>query len=136
MGLVVQKYGGTSVANLDKIRNVAERVIRTKEAGNSVVVVLSAMAGETDRLIGLAHAAADKPDDREYDSLISIGEQVTVTLMAITLNKMGHRAKSFLADQIRICTDGAHTRARILKVDTRTLQEELRKGGIAVVAGF
>jgi aspartate kinase len=136
MGLVVQKYGGTSVANLEKIRNVAERVIRTKEAGNKVVVVLSAMAGETDRLIGLAHGASDSPDEREYDALIATGEMITVALLAIMLNKMGHRAKSFLAHQVKICTDSAHARARILKVDTKVIVEELKKDGIVVVAGF
>ena len=87
MALIVQKYGGTSVANLEKIRNVAERVIRAKEGGNNLVVVLSAMAGETDRLIGLANQASEsKPDEREYDALIATGEQVTVTLLALTLN--------------------------------------------------
>ncbi|MCX5833080.1 MAG: aspartate kinase, partial [Deltaproteobacteria bacterium] len=136
MGLVVQKYGGTSVANLEKIRNVAERVIRTKEAGNKLVVVLSAMAGETDRLIGLAHGASDRPDEREYDALIATGEMITVALLAIMLNKMGHRAKSFLAHQVKICTDSAHARARILKVDTKAIAEELKKDGIVVVAGF
>ena len=118
MALVVQKYGGTSVANLDKIANVAKKVIRTKEAGNDVVVVLSAMAGETDRLIQLAQKAADNPDGREYDSLISTGEQVTVTLLAIMLNGMGYPAKSFLGFQVRILTDKAFKKARILSVDT------------------
>ena len=136
MGLVVQKYGGTSVANLEKIRNVAERVIRTKEAGNKLVVVLSAMAGETDRLIGLAHGASDRPDEREYDALIATGEMITVALLSIVLNKKGHRAKSFLAHQVKIYTDSTHTRARILKVDTKAIAEELKKDGIVVVAGF
>jgi aspartate kinase len=136
MGLVVQKYGGTSVANLEKISNVAERVIRTKEAGNKLVVVLSAMAGETDRLIGLAHGASDRPDEREYDALIATGEMITVALLSIVLNKKGHRAKSFLAHQVKIYTDSTHTRARILKVDTKAIAEELKKDGIVVVAGF
>jgi len=136
MGLVVQKYGGTSVANLEKISNVAERVIRTKEAGNKLVVVLSAMAGETDRLIGLAHGASDRPDEREYDALIATGEMITVALLSIVLNKKGHRAKSFLAHQVKILTDSTHTRARILKVDTKAIAEELKKDGIVVVAGF
>ena len=136
MGLVVQKYGGTSVANLEKISNVAERVIRTKEAGNKLVVVLSALAGETDRLIGLAHGASDRPDEREYDALIATGEMITVALLSIVLNKKGHRAKSFLAHQVKIYTDSTHTRARILKVDTKAIAEELKKDGIVVVAGF
>ncbi len=136
MGIIVQKYGGTSVANLEKIRNVAERVIRAKEAGNHMVVVLSAMAGETDRLIALAHAASERPDEREHDALIATGEMVTVALLAILLNRMGYRAKSFLAHQVKIWTDSAHGRARILKVDTKTIMEELNKGGIVIVAGF
>jgi aspartate kinase len=137
MALIVQKYGGTSVANLEKIRNVADRVIRAKEGGNNLVVVLSAMAGETDRLIGLANQASEsKPDEREYDALIATGEQVTVTLLALTLHRMGHKARSFLAHQVKIHTDRAHTKARILKVDTREIEKELKKGHIVVVAGF
>ena len=112
MSLVVQKYGGTSVANIDKIASVARKVIRTREAGNDVVVVLSAMAGETDRLINMAQKAADEPDAREYDSLISTGEQVTVTLLAIMLNGMGCPAKSFLGFQVRVLTDQAFKKAR------------------------
>lgn len=136
MALVVQKYGGTSVGNLDKIANVARKVIRTKEEGNDVVVVLSAMSGETDRLIQLAHKAADEPDPREYDSLVSTGEQVTVTLLAIMLKGMGYPAKSFLGFQVRVLTDQAFKKARILSVDTEAIRDELRKGSIVVVAGF
>jgi aspartate kinase len=136
MALVVQKYGGTSVGNLDKIANVAKKVIRTKEEGNDVVVVLSAMSGETDRLIQLAQKAADEPDPREYDSLVSTGEQVTVTLLAIMLNGMGYPAKSFLGFQVRVLTDQAFQKARILNVDTEAIRAELKKGTIVVVAGF
>ena len=136
MALVVQKYGGTSVANLDKIANVAKKVIATKEAGNEVVVVLSAMSGETDRLIQLAQKAADEPLGREYDSLISTGEQVTVTLLAIMLNGMGHPAKSFLGFQVPIKTDRAFRKARILNIETDAIRDELGKGAIVVVAGF
>ncbi len=136
MALVVQKYGGTSVGNLDKIANVARKVIRTKEEGNEVVVVLSAMSGETDRLIQLAQKAADDPDSREYDSLISTGEQVTVTLLAIMLNGMGCPAKSFLGFQVRVHTDQAFKKARILDVDTEAIRAELKKGVVVVVAGF
>ncbi len=136
MALVVQKYGGTSVGNLDKIANVAKKVIRTKEEGNDVVVVLSAMSGETDRLIQLAQKAADEPDPREYDSLVSTGEQVTVTLLAIMLNGMGYPAKSFLGFQVRVLTDQAFKKARILSVDTEAIRAELKKGTIVVVAGF
>ena len=136
MALVVQKYGGTSVGNLEKIARVAKKVIRTKEEGNDVVVVLSAMSGETDRLIQLAQKAADEPDPREYDSLVSTGEQVTVTLLAIMLNGMGYPAKSFLGFQVRVRTDNAFKKARILDVDTKAIRAELKKGVIVVVAGF
>ncbi|MHB8908735.1 MAG: aspartate kinase [Syntrophales bacterium] len=136
MALVVQKYGGTSVANLDKIANVARKVIKTREEGNKVVVVLSAMAGETDRLIQMAQKAAGNPLAREYDSLISTGEQVTVTLLSIMLNGMGYPAKSFLGFQVKILTDRAYNKARILSVDTTAILEELGKDIIVVVAGF
>lgn len=136
MALVVQKYGGTSVADIKRIENVARRVIKTKQAGNDVIVVLSAMAGETDRLINLANQAAADPDSREYDALIATGEQVTVTLLAMVLNRLGYKARSFLGFQIKINTDRAHQKARITKVDTRKMREELKKGLVLVVAGF
>ncbi|MDO9558134.1 MAG: aspartate kinase [Syntrophales bacterium] len=136
MALVVQKYGGTSVDNLAKIENVAMRVIKAKEAGNQVVVVLSAMAGETDRLINLAHQITDSPDEREYDALISTGEQVTVSLLAIMLNKMGYPARSFLGFQVKILTDGAYKQARIVNIDTMAIKNELKNGVIVIIAGF
>jgi aspartate kinase len=136
MALVVQKYGGTSVANLAKIENVARKVIKTKEEGNQVVVVLSAMAGETDRLINLAHSITDFPDEREYDALISTGEQVTVSLLAMMLNKLGYPARSFLGFQVRILTDQAFRKARIVNIDTVTIRNELKKGKIVIIAGF
>ena len=136
MGLVVQKFGGTSVANVEKIKNVAGKAIREKQAGHDVIVVLSAMAGETNRLIDLAHSAADNPDEREYDSLISTGEQVTISLLSITLNSMGYPARSFLGFQVKILTDQAHQKARISAIDTEAIQKELKKGVIVVVAGF
>ncbi len=136
MALVVQKYGGTSVANLAKIENVAMRVIKAKEAGNQVVVVLSAMAGETDRLINLAHQITDTPDEREYDALISTGEQVTVSLLAIMLNKMGYPARSFLGFQVKILTDQAYKKARIVNIDTMAIKHELKKGAVVIIAGF
>jgi aspartate kinase len=122
MGLVVQKFGGTSVANVEKIKNVAEKAIREKKAGNDVIVVLSAMAGETDRLIALAHQACESPDEREYDSLISTGEQVTVSLLSIVLNSMGYRARSFLGFQVKILTDKAYKKARISLIDTEAIK--------------
>ncbi len=136
MALVVQKYGGSSVADINKLENVARRVVKSKEAGNDIIVVLSAMAGETDRLIQLAHKAADEPDGREYDALISTGEQLTVTLLSIILNRMGFRAKSLLGYQVKIVTDRSYTKARIFHIDTKKICKELEKGTIVVVAGF
>ncbi len=136
MALIVQKYGGTSVANIEKIENVARRVARTKEGGNEVVVVLSAMAGETDRLIQLARKASEQPVDREFDALISTGEQVTITLLAMVLQRMGYAAKSFLGSQVKVHTDRSFTKARIVKVDTEAMTRELKRGVVVVVAGF
>jgi aspartate kinase len=136
MALVVQKYGGTSVADIGMMENVARRVLKSKEAGNDIIVVLSAMAGETDRLIQLAHKAADDPDEREYDALISTGEQLTVTLLSLILNRMGFRAKSLLGYQVKIVTDKSYTKARIFRIDTKRIDAELKKGTIVVVAGF
>jgi len=136
MALVVQKFGGTSVANIEKIKIVATKAIREKKAGNDVIVVLSAMAGETDRLIALAHQAAESPDEREYDSLISTGEQITVSLLSIVLNSLGYRARSFLGFQVKILTDKAYKKARISLIDTEAIKKELKHGTIAIVAGF
>jgi len=136
MALVVQKFGGTSCAGIAKIRNVAEKVIREKKAGNDVVVMLSAMAGETDRLIDLAYEAACDPDPREYDCLISTGEQVTVSLLSIILNSLGYSARSLLGFQVPIITDGVATKARIMKVNTERIRRELLKGRVVVIAGF
>ncbi len=136
MALIVQKFGGTSVADTEKMRNVAAKVIREKKAGNDVVVVLSAMAGETNRLIALAHKVSELPNEREYDSLISTGEQVTVALLAIILDSLGYQAKSFLGFQVKILTDKAHKKARIELIDTKEIKKELKKGTIVVVAGF
>ena len=136
MALIVQKYGGTSVGDLSRIRNVARRVAKTRQEGNDVVVVVSAMSGETDRLIQLAYQVSDNPDLREYDALISTGEQVSMALLAITLNAMGVPSKSFLAPQIRIITDNAFAKARIQRVEIKRLRKELKAGIIPIVAGF
>jgi aspartate kinase len=136
MALVIQKYGGTSVANIANIEMVAQKVIKAKESGNQVVVVLSAMAGETDRLISLAHQVADDPDEREYDALISTGEQITVSLLAMMLNKLGYKAKSLLGFQAKILTDQAYKKARILSINAKAIKSELKKGTIVVIAGF
>ena len=137
MSLIVQKYGGTSVGDIEKIWNVARRVAKVKEEGNDMVVVLSAMAGETDRLINLAEkATGTEADKREYDMLISTGEQVTVSLLAMVLKKIGYPAISFLGSQVKILTDNSHKSARIQKIDTELIHEELAAGKIVVVAGF
>ncbi|HDH97198.1 MAG TPA: aspartate kinase, partial [Proteobacteria bacterium] len=136
MALIVQKYGGTSVRDIDRIREVAKRVVRTHEQGNEVVVVLSAMAGETDRLIRLAHQVSPHPNERELDVLLTTGEQVSVSLMAMAIEALGHQARSFLAHQVQIKTDSTFSRARILKIDREKLFDYLRERKIAVVAGF
>ena len=134
--LVVQKYGGTSVADVDRIRNVAGRIARTRAAGHRVVVVVSAMAGETNRLLALARAVTPLPDDRESDALVSTGEQVTAALTALALQHMDVPARSFLGHQIRIATDSAYGRARIVRVDVDRLQDTIGRNEVAVVAGF
>ena len=136
MALVVQKFGGTSVANLERMRNVAERALRTQREGNKVVMIVSAMAGETNRLLGLAHQISDIPDAREMDSLASTGEQVSAALVAMTIQKLGGRARSLLGHQVRVHTDNAYTKARIRDIDNSKLLETVNNGEIAVVAGF
>jgi len=134
--LIVQKYGGTSVADVDRIRNVVGRIARTRSAGHEVVAVVSAMAGETNRLLALAKAAAQRPDERETDALIASGEQVTAALTALALHDAGVPAQSFLGHQIRIETDTAHGRARIRRIDVDGLRQAVGGGRVAVVAGF
>lgn len=134
--LVVQKYGGTSVADLERIRNVAKRVISYRERGDRVVVVLSAMAGETDRLLNLAHSIDKFPDEREVDVLISTGEQVTSALLAMMLKCMFCDAISLLGHQVRIITDSSYTKARIAAIEKEHLVAELDKGRVVVVPGF
>jgi len=136
LALVVQKFGGTSVANLERMRNVAERALRTQREGNKVVMIVSAMAGETNRLLGLAHQISDIPDAREMDSLASTGEQVSAALVAMTIQKLGGRARSLLGHQVRVHTDNAYTKARIRDIDNSKLLETVNNGEIAVVAGF
>src|SRR5436190_118209 len=136
MALVVQKFGGTSVADVDRIRSVAERVAASRTRGDQVVGVVSAMAGETNRLLGLARAIAPSPDDRESDARVATGEQVTAALAALALQEVGVPARSFLGHQVRIETDSAYGRARIVRVDVERLQQTLAAGTVAVVAGF
>jgi aspartate kinase len=134
--LIVQKYGGTSVANLERIRNVAERVAEYKRVGHDLVVVVSAMAGETDRLINLAKSITENPPLRELDMLVSTGEQVTSALLAITLQAMGYKARAFLGYQIPIYTTDLFTKARIKEIKVDTIKSALARGEIVVVAGF
>jgi len=136
MALIVQKYGGTSVGSIERIRNVAERVAKFKMLGAKVVVVLSAMSGETNRLIALARQIQKEPDPRELDVLISTGEQVTIALLAMALKDLGLKARSYTGSQVRIVTDNAHTKARILSIDEERVRADLDSGHVVVVAGF
>ena len=136
MALIVQKYGGTSVGNVEKIENVAEKVIASRQAGHDVVVVVSAMSGETNRLIDLANQVSDQPDPREYDVLVSTGEQVTIALLSMALNARGYPARSYTGSQVHILTDSAHTKARILDIDESRMRADLDQGRVVVVAGF
>jgi len=136
MGLIVQKYGGTSVGDVDRIKNVARRVTEARRAGHDVVVVVSAMAGETDRLIGLAHKVAERPDERELDVILATGEQVSIGLLSLAIQGLGLRARSFTGAQVRIQTDQVHTKARIVSIDAERVRQALTEGEIAIVAGF
>lgn len=136
MGIVVQKYGGTSLGSLEKIKYVANRVVDRYRLGDKVVVVVSAMAGQTDSLIDLAKDITKSPDPREMDVLVSTGEQVSVALLAMAIKELGVPARSFLAHQIGLKTDSSHTKARILDIDVRLINKALDAEEIAVVAGF
>ena len=136
MALIVQKYGGTSVANVERIRAVAERVAKFKMLGHQVVVVLSAMSGETNRLIGLAKEIQATPDPRELDAMVSTGEQVTISLLAMALKDLGLKARSYTGAQVPILTDSAFTKARILSIDETKMRRDLDAGHVVVVAGF
>ncbi|MGH7816829.1 MAG: aspartate kinase [Candidatus Binatia bacterium] len=136
MSLLIQKYGGTSVGSIDRIKQVAAKVAAAKKAGKDVVVVVSAMAGETNRLIGLAQEISPNPDEREKDVLIATGEQVTVALLSLALKKIGQPARSYLGHQVRIETDSAYGKARILSIDSTKIIQALDAGEVVVVAGF
>lgn len=136
MALIVQKYGGTSVGSTEKIQNVAKRVLTYQEQGHQVVVVLSAMSGETDRLLGLAADLQEIPDLREMDMLLSTGEQVTISLFAMAMKATGSDAVSLLGDQVRIHTDEMHTKARIREIDTELIKKHLNDGKVVTIAGF
>jgi aspartate kinase len=136
MALVVQKYGGTSVGDSERIKNVARRVLHTKNQGHQVVVVVSAMAGETDKLLHLAQQVTPSPDERELDVLVSTGEQVSIALLAISLKAIGCDAKSYLGFQIKIATDSAFGKARITGIESEKIRDDLKNGRVVVVAGF
>jgi aspartate kinase len=136
MALIVQKYGGTSVGSPERIKNLARRVARFKALGHQIVVVVSAMSGETNRLIGLAREVMAEPDPRELDVMVSTGEQVTIGLTAMALMELGIKAKSYTGAQVRIVTDDAHTKARILHIDEQRIRADLDDGNVVVVAGF
>jgi aspartate kinase len=136
MSLIVQKYGGTSVGDPDRIRNVARRALAARKAGHDVVVVVSAMAGETNRLLKLTSAISKTPSEREQDVIVSTGEQVSVGLVALAIHELKGKARSFLGHQVKILTDSAFANARIRSIDDTRLRESLHKKEIAVVAGF
>ena len=136
MSLIVQKYGGTSVGSTDRIKNVAKRVMHWRGLGHQVVVVVSAMSGETNRLLGLAKELSAAPDPRELDVVAATGEQVTIGLLSIALMEMGVPARSYSGGQVRVLTDSAFTKARILDIDDAAMRRDLDAGNVVVVAGF
>lgn len=136
MALYVQKYGGTSVGSVERIEAVAEKVKGFRERGDDIVVVVSAMSGETNRLIGLSKEIQEQPDRREMDVLLSTGEQVTIALLAMALKKRGVAARSYTGGQVRILTDSAHTKARIQDIETGAIRADLEAGRVVIVAGF
>lgn len=136
MALIVQKYGGTSVGNPERIRNVAQRVARFQAQGHQVVVVVSAMSGETNRLIALAKEVQANPDPRELDTVMFTGEQVTIGLLAMALKEIGCQARSYTGGQVKVLTDATFTKARILAIDEANMRRDLDAGNVIVVAGF
>ena len=136
MALIVQKYGGTSMGSPERIRNVARRVARWKAQGHQLVVVVSAMSGETNRLIALAKDVSPQPDGRELDVMISTGEQVTIALLAMALKDIGVEAKSYTGGQVKVLTDSTHTKARILHIEEGNMRRDLDQGTVVIVAGF
>ena len=136
MALIVQKYGGTSVGTPERIAAVADRVIRWKQQGNDVIVVVSAMSGETNKLVALINAIDPQGSEREKDAILSTGEQVTIGLLALALEKKGQPARSYTGGQVKILTDDAHTKARIMAIDAAPIRKDLAEGKVVVVAGF
>jgi aspartate kinase len=136
MALIVQKYGGTSVGSIERVERVADRVIRWRSQGDDLVVVVSAMSGETNRLLALAKQIDARPNPRELDVLLATGEQVTIALLAIAIGKRGYPARSYTGGQVHIRTDNAHTKARITDIDSARVMRDLRDGRVVIVAGF
>jgi len=136
VALIIQKYGGTSVGSTERIRAVASRIIKTKKQGNNVVAIVSAMSGETDKLMSLAQQMAHDPDERELDLLLSSGERISAALIAIAINELGVRAMSFTGRQVGIITDKSHTKAKIEKITGERVRDALHKGVVPVIAGF
>lgn len=136
MSLIVQKFGGTSVGSVERIQSVAEKVGRFRDQGHDIVVVVSAMSGETNRLVGLAHDISERPNPREMDVLLSTGEQVTIALLSMALEERGYGARSYTGGQVRILTDNAYTKARIREIDNQRIRADLSAGRVVVVAGF
>ena len=136
MALIVQKYGGTSVGTVERIQNVANRVKKSRDAGNQVIVVVSAMSGETNRLIGLANDISSAPNPREMDVLVTTGEQVTIALLSMALQEIGCDARSYTGGQVHILTDNSHGKARITDIDDARVRADLDAGRVVVVAGF
>ncbi|MBT0662801.1 aspartate kinase [Geobacter pelophilus] len=136
MALVVQKYGGTSMGSIDRIKNVAKRVAKTYDAGNDMIVVVSAMSGETNKLVALANETCEFPDNREYDVLVAAGEQVSIALLAMCLKSLGYKAKSYHGWQVPIITDSVFSKARVEEIPDEKVRADLKDGVIVVVAGF
>ena len=136
MAIIVQKFGGTSVGTVDRIKEVAKKLIQFQQQGHDLVVVVSAMSGETNRLVGLANELNDNPQGRELDVLLSTGEQITIALLCMALEQQGVHANSYTGSQVRILTDNTHNKARIMEIDDDKIRADLAKGHIVVVAGF
>jgi aspartokinase len=135
-GIIVQKYGGSSVANVDMLKRVARKIVRTREKGYGVVVVISAMGNQTDELLALAKQVSSRPSSRELDMLLSVGERIAMAILSMAINDLGHQAISFTGSQSGIITDTSHTRARIVEVRAQRITDELDKGKIVIVAGY
>ena len=136
MSIIVQKYGGTSMGTIDRIKNVARRIIKKREDGNQMVVVVSAMGKSTDELVKMAYSISDAPPRRELDMLLATGEQVSISMLSMALNAMGYDAISFTGPQVGVHTMGHHGKSRIMDIETRKIEDALNDGKIVIIAGF